>query len=214
MKKIICLFLLLATSTSFAGISNCTDGQAGEIAAAEKAVLLKLIKIEREWDNFRLDNVKKNFVIPQNRVWVNSNPRYVDYHHYWSELGATFSSMRQKVESGSVNYKCHSSWQLRCDKGKTMAYVLFLGNYSFKTVHICPAFFDPSNRQTRNGILLHELSHSIAGTEDLSLSWVGNGTADLRRGSKDAYHLQEFQDMNPQMLLMRTVWTWMFPKKK
>ncbi|HXH30619.1 MAG TPA: M35 family metallo-endopeptidase [Bacteriovoracaceae bacterium] len=212
MKKLLSIFLILVSTALSATVTSCDPDQKNAILGTEKEVMLRLIEIESQWVNFRLDNVKRNFVLPQGRSWVNAHPRYPEYHRYWTAMGSMFTGMRKSIEGGKVNYKCHSAWQWRCEQGKTVAYVLFLLGRPFRTVHICPGFFDPKNHQSRAATLLHELSHSVSSTEDLAMAWSDGPYKDLDKASRDAHHVEEFQMMKAHNILLRTIWIWLFPK--
>src|SRR5438128_729367 len=76
MKFIVCLLCCFVSFSLWANISGCSTAGTQQIAAAEHKVLLRLIDLEKNWDNFRLDQVKENFVLPNHRLWVNQDPHY------------------------------------------------------------------------------------------------------------------------------------------
>lgn len=205
MKIFIFIFFILPLSAD-----ACTTQQKQFVNLASQRVFQKLLLIESQWPRFRLDQVKTHFVIPNNRVWIDNHPRYVDYHHYWQKLSFTFSDMRSALEKNTVQLSCESSWNTKC-RGGTQAYVNFFMGKPLRTLHFCPAFFNEAP-STQAETFMHELSHATNSTDDYALAWSQGEKSNLQQAAEDAYHVQEFYNMDAEPLMLRTTWHWLFPR--
>ena len=193
------------------GYKNCSPAQEKEIFTAEKGAAIRLNKIIRNWSLASLAEVRHDYVIKEKRVWKNSNPSHMMYLSYWQEMGEPFEEMRDKFHE--VTFECKTSRERRCQNNEVFAYVLFYFNYAKPVIHICPAFYGKS-QESQVGTLLHELSHYSSSTEDLALEWLNGSQVDLRKASKDAYHIENFANEDISQVLKRMVWNSIWPKSR
>jgi hypothetical protein len=193
------------------GYKNCSKAQEKEIYNAEKTAAIKLNKIIRNWPLASLAEVRHDYVIKEKRVWKKADPEVKVYMSYWQEMGETFEEMRDKFHE--VTFECKSQREKRCQNNEVFAYVLFYFNYAKPVIHICPAFYGKS-QESQAGTLLHELSHYSSSTEDIALDWINGKDVDLKRASKDAYHIENFANEDVTQVLKRMVWNSVWPKGK
>lgn len=193
------------------GYKNCSSKQEAEIFNAEKGATFRLNKIIRSWSLASLAEVRHNYVLKENRLWKNENPIHRDYISYWQEMGETFEEMRDKFHE--VTFECKTYSEKRCKNNEILAYVLFYFNIPKPVIHICPAFFDKS-MESQAGTILHELSHYSSSTEDLALDWLNGRQIDLKRASRDAYHIENFATEDVTGVLKRMIWNTIWPKMR
>lgn len=218
MKKIILIlsliFIPLTSNSSvldpfLAGITGCTDIQKSKVYEAEKLLRDRLEALGVEWKEVDLQGVKRDFIDPQNRVWVENSSRNLTYQVYWQKLGRVFNLMREKARSG-INFQCQSAWDGQCKKG-ALAYVMQIFGRPREMIYLCPDFFKDGIATTT---LFHELSHYAALTEDYSLDWSNLENSNLERGSRDAYNIERYMNGDVKTILKRDIWLWWWPKQK
>ncbi|MBY0516251.1 MAG: M35 family metallopeptidase [Bacteriovoracaceae bacterium] len=212
MKTLIVLMAFFSLK-SFASISGCNPSQNQLVMQAEKNVILRLSDLEREWPLMSLTQVKKDFVEMNDRVWVNGNQRHTDYSQYHQSMSAVFNKIGTSLSRQEISYQCESTSQKKCQEGAVIAYVLILFGRSFKTVHLCPSYFQ-SDLEAQSRTLMHEVSHAVANTEDLALDWWNGDKTDMSKAPLDAYHVEAFYNEPSAMILKRTFWNWIWPRKK
>jgi hypothetical protein len=209
--KLFSLILLLFTGIQAWG-GQCTPGQLTEIGRAEKEVYLKLIEINKSWNLYNLIGVKKNFIDPEGRVWINRNPTHTAYQMYWYAMKDTFEAMEKKISE--VSYSCKEASEKRCRGTDTIAYVVFILGQPRPTIHLCPTFFNKTSLQEKTSTMFHELSHYAASTEDYALDWIHHKHPNLERAAKDAYHLEAFMKTEAQGVLRGQIWAPLWPKPR
>jgi hypothetical protein len=220
------LISLLLTSTAWATRIEGDDGQSfdeslvGEVRGcdatkkvavleSDRAVSLRLLELEAAWELVDLLGVRRDYVLAENRQWVDGAPRHQSYQSYWESMKNTLRLMREASQRG-VNYECRSASDSQCTD--VFAYVRFLFGRPRPMIYLCPTFFTmdaPSKSET----VLHELSHYAASTEDYASDWWAKEKSDLARGAKDAYHLELFMNDTVTRVLTRQIWMWWWPRQ-
>lgn len=225
MKKLTIIILLLFTFSSHAtridvfddsaqslgpiayGIQSCTSQQGIKVREAEMLLRQRLDQIEQEWPQMDLASVKRDFIDPNHRQWIPGSRWNQTYETYWQDMARVFKQMRNKI-AGGLNFQCQGAQDNQCRKG-TIAYVMVIFGRPREVVYLCPAFFEDG---MYTSTLFHELSHYAANTEDYVLDWSNLEKSDLKRGAKDAYHLETFMNNPIELILKRTIWLWWWPK--
>lgn len=227
MKKIIILSLLFISFTSQATridlnydpgdfqepfiseIRGCDPQEMVKVREAEKNVSLRIDQLLRDWLLVDLMGVKRQFVDVENRQWVEGGPRNQSYHTYWQEMGTNLRLMNEKADRG-LNFQCQSASDRQCKEG-AIAYVMVIFGIPRQMIYLCPEFFTDGSFETT---IFHELSHYAAKTQDYGLDWWNVEKSDLKRGVKDAYHVEEFARKEVQEVLKKSIWMWWWPKIK
>lgn len=188
---------------------GCSSQQAVKVKEAEKNVSLRLEQIVRDWALVDLMSVKRQFVDVENRQWIEGGPRNLSYQTYWQEMGTVMRLMKEKADRG-LNFQCESASNRQCKEG-AIAYVMVIFNRPRQMIYLCPEFFTDGSYETT---ILHELSHYAANTQDYALDWWNVEKSDLKRGAKDAYHVEEFMRKEVPEVLKKSIWMWWWPKIK
>lgn len=188
----------------------CSAQQQQQNTVAEKAVLLRLSALEAQWPLLDLVGVRRDFVIPEARQWVEGSPQHQRYQDYWQSVRRTFQLMHQSARQG-LTLECRDQRDRDCRGMEVLAYVRFVFGRPQRTIYLCPAFY-ATNGEAQAETLLHELSHSAAGTHDHALDWWRRSQSDLARAAQDAYHLQLFMHEEASRVLWRQIWVWWWPK--
>lgn len=192
-------------------ISSCSSNQSSELQSFSSILNNSLDINLSKWNQYNLIGVKNIYVIPENRIWNETNPKHLQYSTYWQNIQKNLVAMSIDSKKG-IDFQCSLISDKRCQNG-VIAYVVFLFNRPIKTIHLCPIFWQQSNEE-KSSTLFHELSHYSASTFDYAGDWwQGKDNIDVVRGSMDAYHLQEFYTASPESTLKRMIWYWFWPKK-
>ena len=135
---------------------NCSGQQIISINQYSNSVNQKLIENKKDWINYNLDSVKKNFVDPEGRVWNPNDPHLKIYQSYWETMDSNTQKMLDDSNSG-LHFQCSANNDRNCPAG-VFAYVLFFLGKPNKVIHLCPLYWSVSEDR-RSEILYHELSH-------------------------------------------------------
>lgn len=195
-----------------AGISSCTGAQTRVIEKALHNVSQKLHFLKEDWVQYSLSGVKNNFVIPEERVWIDQNPKHGIYQTYWSKMRLSFGQMLADDTLG-INLQCQTAQSRYCKSGQTYAYVKFYLGKPQKLIYACPILFQNTLEQVGQ-ILFHELSHYSSSTEDYAGDWWIRDNINLSRGVEDAYHFELFFNDDIAKVLKRQIWLWWWPKQR
>jgi hypothetical protein len=204
-------FEVNALGSESSDYKNCSASKTNDLLKAEQKAQIKLHKLIQKWPTASLSRVRKDYVIPQNRVWKKRNPKHAEYISYYQKMGETFLEMRDKYSE--VRFECKTERENRCKGNEVFAYVLFFFGHAKPVIHFCPAYFD-KNEDQKAAILLHELSHYASSTEDLALDWSNGNSVNLHQASIDAYHIENLAEEDISSNLGRMVWNPLWPKIK
>lgn len=205
--KFIILLSLFLSNTTFA-YRGCNEQEIKAIQNSERAVLSRLVVLNRDWKQVNLMGVKKNFIDPQNRKWTNRDPKHYEYQNYWYEMAEVWSKMQDKFFE--VEFVCKTANSRFCKNSDTIAYVNFILGVARPKINVCPRFFN-SLLSDQSSTIFHELSHYAVNTEDSAMDWAEGDSINLSGASKDAYHIEQFMDQDPIGILRRVIWTWFWP---
>lgn len=189
-------------------IRGCSSQQTVKVLEAEKNVRLRLEQLSRDWALVDLKGVKRDFVDPENRIWIPNGPKNVSYQTYWQDMGLVLRQMKEKADRG-LNFQCQTARDKHCDG--VIAYVMVIFGRPRQMIYLCPSFFEDGSYETT---ILHELSHYASSTEDYALDWWNLEKSDLKKGARDAYHIEGFMRQEVPTYLRKTIWLWWWPKPK
>lgn len=163
------IFLWAITNVAFAKVKykNCNRSDQRTLESLHADLIEELKDLNRRTDGvpqYNLSYIKREYIYPQDRVPAKKFSRpsqtYMTFH---SKVKDVVSKMNQSAQKG-YKYTCHTQRQKRCKGGEVYAYVLFIFNYSYGGINICPNFFEKSKEEMLD-TLLHELSHLAASTD-------------------------------------------------
>ena len=192
-------------------VAGCDSTQIQDLSKQSRDVNVKLIENQKNWNLYDLNGVKREYVDPENLVWIENNPKHVTYRQYWNRVNQNNNLMAADSNQG-LNFQCSTNSDKYCKSGDTQAYVMFFLGKPRKTIYLCPIFWK-NTESTKASIIYHELSHYAASTEDFAGDWWNKNNIQLLRGAMDAYHMEEFYSNTPVNVLKRVVWTWWWPRR-
>jgi hypothetical protein len=168
-KILITLISFLIADWVFAGMtySGCNRSDKRTLQSIHTDLVEELKDLNQRVDGvpqYHLGYIKGQYVYPQDRVPAKKfpDPNTV-YRTFHNKVKNVVSKMNSTAKKG-YKYTCHKASQKRCKNGSVYAYVLFILDWSYGGINICPTFFEKSKDEMLD-TLLHELSHYAASTE-------------------------------------------------